>query len=114
MKKVYTNENRFLVGNARNILEVDGIEVTLRNEHASSAMGELSPIDTWMELWVVHDRDYDRACTILDNALSDASAPAWTCGGCGEANDASFELCWQCGATGPEEPLTDRRVTIEY
>lgn len=114
MKKVYTNENRFLVGNARNLLEAEGIEVTFRNEHASSAMGELSPIDTWMELWVVNNHDYDRACTILDTALSQASAPEWACGSCGENNDASFELCWQCGASGPEQPVDNRTVTVEY
>lgn len=99
MKKVYTSENRFLVANARNILEAEGLEVVLRNEHASSAMGELSPIDTWMELWVVNERDYDRACTVLDGALSDASEPGWNCDACGEHNDASFELCWQCGVS---------------
>ena len=114
MKKVYTNENRFLVGNARNLLEAEGIEVVLRNEHASSAMGELSPIDTWMELWVVEDRDYDRACAVLDAALSDASAPGWQCPGCGEANDASFELCWQCGTAGPVRTDSDNRITVEY
>lgn len=114
MKKVYTNENRFLVGNARNILEGEGIEVALRNEHASSAMGELSPFDTWMELWVVQDRDYDRACSVLDDALSDVAAPEWVCQPCGEANDASFELCWQCGAAAPEGASPERRVTVEY
>lgn len=114
MKKVYTNENRFLVGNARNILEAEGIEVTLRNEHASSAMGELSPIDTWMELWVVDEGDYDRACNILDTALSETTAPEWACDSCGEMNDASFELCWQCGAVGPEQTPADQRVTVEY
>ena len=77
-------------------------------------MGELSPIDTWMELWVVRERDYDRACAILDTVLSGASAPAWTCTGCNEENDASFEVCWHCGNPGPELPDTGRTVTIEY
>lgn len=114
MKKVYTSENRFLVSNARNILEAAGIEVTLRNEYAGSAMGELSPIDTWMELWVVRERDYERACVILDEALSDSTAPPWTCASCGEVNDAAFELCWQCAAEAPERAAAARTVTVEY
>ena len=85
MKQVYTSENRFLVANARNILEAEGIEVTVRNEHASSAMGELSPLDTWMELWVINECDYERACNILDTSLSQSSAPEWTCSNCGES-----------------------------
>lgn len=114
MKQVYTSENRFLVANARNILEAEGIEVTVRNEHASSAMGELSPLDTWMELWVINECDYERACNILDTSLSQSSAPEWTCSNCGESNDASFELCWQCGASGPEQQVSDLTVTVEY
>ena len=113
MKKVYTSENRFLVSNARNILEAQDISVTLRNEHASSAMGELSPLDTWMELWVVRERDYDRACAILEEALSESSAPPWSCSDCGESNDPSFELCWQCGCEAPPLAETDRTITVE-
>ena len=60
------------------------------------------------------ERDYERACAILDTALSDVSAPGWTCTGCSEENDASFELCWHCGDPGPERPDTGRKVTIEY
>ncbi len=102
MKKVYTSENRFLVANARNILESHGVECALRNEYASSALGEISPIDTWVELWVVNESDYARACAILDSALSETTAPEWTCDRCGEVNDASFELCWQCSGDALE------------
>jgi Putative prokaryotic signal transducing protein len=96
MRKVYTHENRFIVANAKNILQANEIDVAVRNEHASSAVGELSLFDTWMELWVVNDGDYARAVSILENALSELGSPEWRCGGCGEVNDASFELCWNC------------------
>ena len=95
MKKVYTNENRFIVSNAKNILEANGVDVTVRNEHASSAVGELSVFDAWMELWV-DDDDYVRAVSILENALSQPGAALWRCVGCNELNDASFEICWNC------------------
>jgi hypothetical protein len=94
---VYTNCNRFIVANARNILESHGFKLFVKNEHASSAMGEVSPFDTWLELWVVNDRDYERACRVLENSLSDKAATAWVCKKCDEENDASFEFCWRCG-----------------
>ena len=101
MKLVYTNENRLLVGNAKNLLEAESIDVFLKNEFAQSGIGETSPIDTWPELWVLNDGDYDRAVTILENSLSAESAPEWVCEKCGETNDASFEVCWNCQAERP-------------
>ena len=97
MKKVYTHENRVLVGNAQNLLEQQGIACEPRNFFAQSAIGETSTIDAWPELWIIDDTDYERACNILEHALSDANEPEWLCARCGEANDASFELCWSCG-----------------
>ena len=96
MKLIYTNENRLLVGNARNILEGSGIDVFLKNEFAQSGIGETSPIDTWPELWVRNDEDYEQALAILENSLSKEGDPDWICKACGESNDASFEICWKC------------------
>ena len=101
MKLVYTNENRLIVGNARNLLEAAGIEVLLKNEFAAGGAGDIPVFEAWMEVWVVHDGDYDRACELLAGALSDEASPAWRCGRCSEDNDASFDLCWQCGAEQP-------------
>lgn len=97
MKLIYTHENRFIVANAKNILESHGIELVVRNEYTAGAMGEVSPFDTWLELWLTDDSDYERAGDILKNALSDSSAPGWTCDRCHEENGAAFELCWHCG-----------------
>lgn len=96
MKLVYTNENRLLVGNAKNILEAQDIELLVKNEFASGAMGEISPFDTWLELWVLQDTDYDKAVAVLATALSEKNSIEWTCDECKELNDASFEFCWQC------------------
>ncbi len=100
MKKVFTHQNPLIVGNARNLLEERGIAAELRNEFASSAMGETAPLETWPELWV-GDADYERARELLDTALVERGSADWTCGRCGEANGAAFELCWQCGAPAP-------------
>lgn len=95
---VYSNSNRFIVANAKNILESYGFKLFVKNEYASGAIGEVSPFDAWMELWVVNDRDYERACRVLEGALSDRAAAPWVCGTCNEENDDSFDFCWSCGA----------------
>jgi hypothetical protein len=96
MKLIYSNENQFLVNNAKNILENQNIEVTLKNEFASGAAGVLAPIDTWVELWIINDSDEDKAETVLAQALKQQGAYDWFCQQCQEHNDASFDSCWQC------------------
>lgn len=103
---VYTSENRFLVGNAMNLLRAMGFDVIMRNEHASSALGELPAFETWPQLWVLEDDDYAAACVALEGALSDADTPPWHCGQCGEDNDVTFEFCWQCRSNRPS-PLSN-------
>jgi hypothetical protein len=98
VKKVYTNENHLLVGNARGLLEAQGIAVSMRNEYVSGVTGEVPVFETWPELWVVHDSDYERACEIINAAFTDTPGEPWQCAGCGEKNAASFEFCWHCGA----------------
>lgn len=101
MRMVYTNDNRMLVGNARNLLEAEGIELLVKNEFAGGVIGELSAFDAWVELWVTDDADYQRACDILASALSDSDEPDWHCDGCGEINDTAFEYCWRCQSAPP-------------
>ncbi len=100
MKMIYTNENRFLVSNARNILQNEGVEVQLKNEFIGGAAGDLSPFDTWQELWV-DDRDYTKAVNLLLCLEDTGSSTEWTCPACGEANGASFEVCWSCRKDRP-------------
>jgi len=101
MKMVYTNENRFLVANAKNILESQGVAVTLKNEFASSVVGEVSAFDAWVEIWVLNDDDYQIACNIIESSLSKEGDEEWVCTGCKEVNDASFESCWNCQVNRP-------------
>lgn len=95
MKLIYTHENRFLVSNALNILENGNIEVTLKNEFIGGAAGDLSPFDTWQEIWV-EDSDYEKAETLLLSLKADSASTEWSCPVCGEANGAAFEVCWKC------------------
>ena len=98
MKKVYTHENLFLIHNVKNLMERQGIEVIIKNEFSSGAAGEIAVFDTWPELWVIDDRDEIRALNIADSADNGSSLDVWYCRQCGEENDGSFEICWQCQA----------------
>lgn len=105
---VYSNDNRFIVANAKNILEGHNIDVIVKNEFAAGAIGEISAFDAWPELWVLNDRDYEQACSILANSLSSKIASPWRCQHCDETNDAAFELCWRCQNERPANDTTAR------
>ena len=101
MRKVYTNENGFIVDHAKNILQANAIAVTLKNEYASGVVGEVASHDSWVELWVLNDADYKPACDILNNTFSHVDEAPWQCNQCYEENDAAFELCWNCQSNKP-------------
>ncbi len=96
MKKVYSHENGFISANIKNILEAENIKTVVKNEYASSAIGEISALDAWVEIWVLHDKDYDKAHHIINQRFSQIGDQEWTCNNCQEMNDASFQVCWQC------------------
>ncbi len=98
MKLVYTHPSSIAVAQARNALELAGIQCVLRNEYAAGAMGELAPIDVWPELWVLRDRDYERASLLLEQSRTEIREADWFCPGCGRHSPATFELCWHCAA----------------
>lgn len=96
MKMVYSNENNFLVNNVKNLIEAQGIHTFLKNEFAQGAVGEVSAFDSWPEVWIFNDSDLDRALEIVENSLSCETGVDWICKSCGEKNDPSFEICWNC------------------
>lgn len=95
MKLLFTHENKIVVESTRCHLESEGIELLLRNEYSSGGLGELAPIETWPELWV-GEAHFANAKRLLDAFATHAESDMWTCAGCNEENEASFESCWQC------------------
>ena len=95
MKLIYTNENYFLVHNIKNIVENANISTILKNEYTSSGAGELAPNETWLELWVINENDYNNAMLAITSAFH-THKKAWVCKNCLEKNDPAFEFCWQC------------------
>jgi len=96
MKMVYSNENIFLVSNVKNLLEAQQISTFIKNEFAQGALGEISAFDSWPEVWVVNDGDFERALAIVKSSQSCQGAVDWICNNCCEPNDPSFEICWNC------------------
>ena len=96
MKLVYTHENRLMVLNVRNILSDHGIDVVVNKEYASSAAGGLAPIDTWPEVLIVNDDDFDLSMNIIGSLDVKLKTVMWECRGCLEMNDETFDYCWKC------------------
>ncbi len=86
-----------IIFNLKNLLQDQGIDIVVMNEFASGGAGDLATFDTWPELWVEDESQFEGAEFILKNILSDSKENCWYCRGCQEKNDASFELCWNCG-----------------
>ena len=102
MQKVFTHENRLIVYNMKNLLEEQGIECLIKNEFAGGGVGDLAPFETWPELWV-HKKDFNKAEKIC-LAVSQDSQETWLCHHCGESNDDSFQICWNCSEARPAKP----------
>ena len=96
MKLIYTHENRIMALNIRNVLINHGFDVSLNNEFASSASGGLAPFDTWPEVWLLKDDDFDNAKKIIESISYNSIQAAWECKKCQEENDESFDYCWKC------------------
>ena len=99
LKLIFSHENCILANNAKNILESAGISVVLKNEFSSGAAGDLSPFDTWVEVWIINDNQEAKAKELLIALTSQSSVVTksdWRCESCGETNDPSFDFCWQC------------------
>ena len=98
MKKLTSAPTIVMVQHYKNLLEAEGIRTHIRNEHFGSILGEMPFTDTWPQLWVLNDLDYDRAKQLIEGAALDESPPAWRCRKCGEENEGQFAACWNCGA----------------
>ena len=92
MKQIYTNENRLLAMNSKNVLESAGIAVELKNEHTSGSA--IPGHQVWLELWV-DDSNYEKSLELLKTSENNESK-IWVCSKCNEENTASFKICWNC------------------
>jgi hypothetical protein len=97
MKKVYSHDDRFMVWQFKQRLDEKGIPCFIKNEFASGAMGELSPLDSLPEVWIGDDEWLPAVNKLVAELDALPEQKNWNCHACGEDNAGSFELCWQCG-----------------
>ena len=97
MKKVTSADSIVTISHYKNLLESEGIEAFIKNEHLGSILGEMPFQEVWPELWVKNDLDADRAKQLIDSAIIEESpADAWKCPACGADNEGQFGACWNC------------------
>ena len=99
MIKLTSAESLITINHYKNLLQAEGIRCEIRNEHLGSIVGEMPFVETWPELWIVDDLDFDRATQLIVGAESESPVADWTCKKCGEINEGQFAACWNCGTS---------------
>lgn len=100
MTRVYSTPNGPVAHLVRHALESEGIAAEVRGETRAAFVGEIPPIETWIEVWV-RPEDVATAAPVVRTFIDDDGAPeAWTCA-CGEVVEGQFATCWSCGAGAP-------------
>ncbi|MDG1663825.1 MAG: DUF2007 domain-containing protein [Pseudomonadales bacterium] len=99
MRQIYTNTNRVLIMSAKNLLQREGIESFVKNDHSNTSGGEFGIANMFLELWIHNDIDYEKASDIIAGKIENPEIKeSWICPACKEKNDGSFDFCWQCQA----------------
>lgn len=102
MRKVYTSSDAIMTGFLRGVLEDHAIRCLIKNEILQGATGELPPQETWPEIWVLEDREYDLARRLIEQATLPAKIyEDWQCPACGEMIESQFSECWKCNTSRP-------------
>ncbi len=97
MEKLLSAVDRTQLYLFKSILESEGIICFIKNEYPPAA-GELPPIAAMPELWVMDNKQYDKAMQLIqENSLPPQSSAPWKCSRCGEQLEGQFTACWHCG-----------------
>ncbi|MBU2678345.1 MAG: DUF2007 domain-containing protein [Gammaproteobacteria bacterium] len=99
MKKLTSADSLITINHYKNLLASEGIRCEIRNEHLGSIMGEMPFVETWPEIWVVNDLDFDRATQLIRSVDDESPTSPWRCKKCGEENEGQFAACWNCSAS---------------
>jgi hypothetical protein len=98
MIKVFEDFNFSRVGQLQSLLESHGIRTFLKNEFGSSVVGELPFVEVIPQLFVLEQKDVEKAKELLAHESQEAQPAAeWTCSACGAEVDGNFSRCWNCG-----------------
>ena len=98
MKKIYTANDLIEANIILDLLENAYIPARLFNIYAQGSTGEIPFTQTYPEVWVGRDPDFERGrklITAYEQAPSETTT--FTCPSCHEENPYHFQLCWRCG-----------------
>jgi hypothetical protein len=103
MRHIFTHDNIMVLNSAKNILALNGIESFVKNEHTVPIGANHGINNTFLELWILDDQEYDKASAIIENEIENpVPGDSWICDTCSEENDSSFEVCWKCQGAAPQ------------
>ncbi len=99
MKRIFTSSDLIAVSQLKDFLENEGIPCVIKNEILTALRPEVPFTDTFPELWVQNDSDFEKAAIIKADwkMPTEPQGSAWTCPKCGEQLDPQFSSCWKCG-----------------
>lgn len=110
MKELYRHKDFSIVAYYKSILESEGIQIMLRNEHTQMAgVSEIPIPEFYPNICVMHDEDYPRAWEILNQTMHTNAQNAEfdiACPTCGETNPGNFEVCFSCDENLPPQKST--------
>jgi hypothetical protein len=97
MIKVFENFDFSRVGQMQSLLESQGIPTFVKNQFASSVMGEVPFVEVCPQLYILRETDLYRARQVMELDNPDPErTEAWICPGCGVEIEAQFGACWSC------------------
>lgn len=101
MQRLVSADNILIATLWMRVLESAGIRCELRNRFIGAGLGELPADQVAPEIWIVDDRDADRARSLLGELRRPRGLRPWRCPGCGESLEGQFFQCWNCARTQP-------------
>jgi len=108
LKKIYVAANAVDAHMLKGLLEQEGISALVRGDDMVPLQGgSLLRMETRPSVWVFDDHRASRAQELADeftrrSVADEQSVGSWTCR-CGEAIEAQFSECWNCGRRKPAE-----------
>lgn len=91
--ETYTSEIEAEIAKGR--LEALGVRVVLEKDNCGGMRPHLD-LQAGVKLYVL-DEELDKAREIMADQTVATTTGTWTCVGCGEEIDGSYDACWKCG-----------------
>ena len=98
MKKLFVAANVMEAKLVAQLLEENGIGAMIFNESLQGGVGEIPFVESWPEVRVRFESDWQRAKDLLESFLNPSKVSDWECDSCCETNPGNFESCWCCGS----------------